>query len=89
MEGSLYDRGRATISGDDLLVFFSDGVTDRANRQGEMYGVDRLKEAAVRCRADAARISLYTLLGEVQGWSSGTPAEDDMTLIVGKLRQGV
>ncbi|HXB54749.1 MAG TPA: PP2C family protein-serine/threonine phosphatase [Vicinamibacteria bacterium] len=89
MEGSRYDRGRAAISGDDLLVFFSDGVTDRANRQGEMYGVERLKDAAVRCRADAARISLYTLLGEVQGWSSGIPAEDDMTLIVGKLRQGV
>jgi serine phosphatase RsbU (regulator of sigma subunit) len=89
MEGSRYDRGRAAISGDDLLVFFSDGVTDRANCQGEMYGVERLKEAAVRCRADAARISLYTLLGEVQGWSSGTPAEDDMTLIVGKLRQDV
>jgi serine phosphatase RsbU (regulator of sigma subunit) len=88
MEASRYDRGRTAISGDDLLVFFSDGVTDRANRQGEMYGVERLKEAAVRCRADAARISLYTLLGEVQGWSSGTPAEDDMTLIVAKLRQG-
>jgi serine phosphatase RsbU (regulator of sigma subunit) len=86
MEGSRYDQGRVPISNDDLLVFFSDGMTDRANRQGEMYGVERLKEAAIRSRGDAARIALYTLLGEVQGWSAGTPAEDDMTLIVGKLR---
>jgi sigma-B regulation protein RsbU (phosphoserine phosphatase) len=89
MEGSRYERGQTPLSGQDLLVFFSDGVTDRANRQGEMYGVDRLKEAAARCREDAARISLYTLLGEVQGWSAGVPAEDDMTLIVGKLRQSL
>jgi serine phosphatase RsbU (regulator of sigma subunit) len=89
MEGSRYERGRAAIAQDDLLVFFSDGVTDRTNRQGEMFGVERLKDAALRSRADAARIALYTLLGEVQGWSSGISAEDDMTLIVGKLRQGL
>jgi hypothetical protein len=30
----------------------------------------------------SARITLYSLLGEVQGWSAGAPAEDDMTLVV-------
>jgi serine phosphatase RsbU (regulator of sigma subunit) len=69
-----------------MLVFFSDGVTDRSNGRGELYGVERLKQAALGSRADAARIMLYTLLGEVQGWAGGAPAEDDMTLIVAKVR---
>ena len=43
---------------------------------------------ALRNRADTARIVLYSLLGEVQGWSAGTPAEDDSTLIVAKVRSG-
>ena len=86
MEDAQYDRHELVLRRDDLLVFYSDGVTDRSNREDEMYGVERLKEASVRNRADRARIVLYTLLGEVQGWSAGTPPEDDLTLIVGKVR---
>jgi len=48
---------------------------------------ERLKEAATRAGTDAtARITLYSLLGEVQGWSAGAPAEDDMTLVVARAR---
>jgi hypothetical protein len=49
-----------------------------------MFSAERLKDAAVRSRGDSARITLYSLLGEVQGFSSGLPAEDDQTLIVAK-----
>jgi serine phosphatase RsbU (regulator of sigma subunit) len=86
VEDSEYEKGQVRISRDDLLVFFSDGVTDRTSPEGELYGVDRLKEAAVRSRRDSARIVLYTLLGEIQGWSGGSPAEDDTTLVVAKAR---
>jgi sigma-B regulation protein RsbU (phosphoserine phosphatase) len=84
VEDSTYERGRVRFARDDLFVFFSDGLTDRANGRGEMYGSDRLRDAALRSRRDPARIVLYTLLGEVQGWSNGTLPEDDTTLIVAK-----
>jgi len=48
--------------------------------------VERLKDAAARAGSDSARIALYSLLGEVQGWSGGAPAEDDMTLVVARPR---
>jgi len=86
MEHTGYERHDLELRREDLLVFYSDGVTDRSNREDDMYGVERLKEASVKNRADGARIVLYTLLGEVQGWSGGTPPEDDLTLIVGKVR---
>jgi serine phosphatase RsbU (regulator of sigma subunit) len=85
-EDSVYRGGSVPLEPDDLVVFYSDGVTDRGDAKGELFGVERLKEAALRSRGDAARITLYSLLGDVQGWSSGTPAEDDTTLIVAKFR---
>ena len=51
-------------------------MTDRVNSGGEIYGIDRLKEAALRARGDSARITLYSLPGEIQGWADGVPAED-------------
>lgn len=86
IEDSLYATGSVAIEKDDLLVFYSDGVIDRSDARGELYGIERLKEAAVRSRHDSARITLYSLLGEVQGWSGGTPPEDDATLVVAKAR---
>jgi|RhiMetdeSRZDD1v2_1073273.scaffolds.fasta_scaffold10982_10 serine phosphatase RsbU (regulator of sigma subunit) len=86
VEESSYFSSRLSIRADDLLVFYTDGVTDRGSREGEMYGADRLKEAAVRNRKDPARIALYSILGEVQGWSGGLGAEDDATLVVAKVR---
>jgi sigma-B regulation protein RsbU (phosphoserine phosphatase) len=68
-----------------VLVLFSDGLTDRGNGEGELFGVARLKEAARRNRAAGARLLLYSLLGEVQGFAGGLPAEDDMTLIVARV----
>ena len=86
-EDSSYEQGSITFRPDDLFVFYSDGITDRTNPQGELFGVERLKEAAARTSADSsARITLYSLLGEVQGWSAGAQAEDDMTLVVARAR---
>ncbi len=87
VEDSAYEQGSVSFRPDDLFVFYSDGITDRANPQGELFGAERLKEAAARTGTDSsARITLYSLLGEVQGWSAGAPAEDDMTLIVARAR---
>jgi serine phosphatase RsbU (regulator of sigma subunit) len=86
VEDSAYETGSVGIEAGDLLVFYSDGVIDRSDARGELYGIERLKEAAVRSRRDSARITLYSLLGEVQGWSGGVAPEDDATLVVAKAR---
>jgi len=87
VEDSAYEQGSVSFRPDDLFVFYSDGITDRTNPQGELFGAERLKEAAARTGTDSsARITLYSLLGEVQGWSAGAPAEDDMTLVVARAR---
>ncbi len=85
-EDARYAQQTIAVRPNDLFVFYSDGITDRADGSGELYGVERLKEAALRSRGDAARITLYSLLGEVQGWSGGAPADDDMTLVVARAR---
>ena len=86
VEESTYVSGRLPVRPEDVVVFYTDGVTDRGNGEGEMYGTDRLKEAAIRNRKDPARIALYSILGEVQGWSGGLAADDDATLVIAKAR---
>lgn len=84
VEDARYEAGSVAFESGDLLVLYTDGVSDRLNAEGETYGHTRLQQAAARIRQDPARIVLYSLLGEVQGWSAGCPAEDDMTLLIAK-----
>jgi sigma-B regulation protein RsbU (phosphoserine phosphatase) len=87
VEDSEYEQGSVPFERDALFVFYSDGITDRGNPAGELYGVERLKDAALGVgRESSARIALYSLLGEIQGWSGGAAAEDDMTLVVARAR---
>jgi len=86
LEDPAYVTGREPIETDDVLVIFSDGLSDRSAPTGEMFGRARLQAAACRVRHDPARIALYSVLGEVQGWSEGRPAEDDQTLMVARMR---
>ncbi len=85
-EESTYRAGFTEVAPGDLFVLFSDGLADRSAPSGELFGAERLREAAVRAHRDPVRIALYSLLGEVQGWSGGRPAEDDQTLIVARVR---
>ncbi len=84
IEDASYESGTTEVARGDLVVLYTDGVTDRPNAQGEPYGAARLKQAAARNRGDSARIALYSILGDAQGWSAGCPAEDDRTLVVVK-----
>jgi serine phosphatase RsbU (regulator of sigma subunit) len=85
-EDSTYATGQTPVGPDDRLVLFSDGLADRSSPSGELFGAVRVREAAVRARRDPVRIALYSLLGEVQGWAGGGPAEDDQTVIVAQVR---
>jgi sigma-B regulation protein RsbU (phosphoserine phosphatase) len=86
IEDACFNCGRLRLGASDLLILYSDGITDRTNPEGELYGVERLAQAALVSRSDPARICLYSILGDIQGWSRGTPAEDDATLIVARIR---
>ncbi len=84
IETGRYEEAEAAFGPGDRVVLYSDGVTDREDAQGQPFGVDRLKAAALASRRDPARIALYSLLGEIQGWAAGKDAEDDLTLVVAR-----
>jgi hypothetical protein len=69
------------VSG-DLLVAYSDGLTEARNNAGEFYGVERLKHLlpAVAHR-DAAGIG-ESILRSVEDFRGDAPASDDLSLLI-------
>jgi sigma-B regulation protein RsbU (phosphoserine phosphatase) len=73
----------ATKSG-DLLIFFSDGIVDALNAEGDMFGTERL-EAVLRdhpAACHSAQATVDAILAAVAAFQSGTAHFDDETLVV-------
>ena len=66
----------------DLLVAFTDGVTEALNSAGEEFGEERLKEvlcAAVGAPADEISARLA---GTMRDWIGNAEQHDDLTFVV-------
>ena len=67
----------------DTLVFYTDGVTEARNGSGELFGDERLVEAARRgARAGDALAVSRTILDALSAFTERAPQADDLTLVV-------
>lgn len=73
-----------SIARGELLVLYTDGVTEAANRDGEEYGPARFVEAVRRNRHLSSRKLIDAVHQEVIDWTDGQGATDDVTFFVVK-----
>jgi serine phosphatase RsbU (regulator of sigma subunit) len=69
----------------DLLVIYSDGITETCDAGGEEFGAARLGRLASAHRDAAPEAIVQALLREVEEFSGSTPAADDRTLVVAQV----
>ncbi len=79
----LHERA-ALVQEGDLLLFFTDGVTDRMNESGEVFGDLRLADLLQRNNGNTAEECMQGVL-DALGAFTGLPCTDDMTLILAKV----
>ncbi len=69
----------------DLIVMYSDGITDQPNTLGEDYGRGHLSRALRRlCGHDPETVA-SEILADLDEYSAGVPMADDQTLVVLKV----
>jgi len=73
---------RRWIHGEDLLVLFTDGVSDARNRAGERLGEERILDV-IREHSDATPGDVLQRAFEVlDAHTQGTPRRDDLTIVL-------
>jgi sigma-B regulation protein RsbU (phosphoserine phosphatase) len=77
-----YQRGRFSHEPGDLVLLFTDGVTESMNVRDEEWGEDRLIELAKSCIGLPVLECMRRILAGAQSFAGGAPQHDDMTLVV-------
>jgi serine phosphatase RsbU (regulator of sigma subunit) len=86
MPGSLYGEGRRELGVGDLVAFFTDGVVETPNAQGEEFGDARLIEVLSHHRDSPLDDVLTSVVDAVARWSDGGTPHDDLTLVLARTR---
>ena len=80
MPGMSYEEKETVLDSGEAALFYSDGLVEAHNSQGEMFGFPKLralvaKHGEERSLGDLLLEELYSFVGE--GWTQ----EDDITLL--------
>jgi len=71
-----------TIDSGQLLVLYTDGLTEAMNSAEEEYGRDRLVEAVRKCRDLSTREMIEYIHRDLIAWTDGQGAHDDVTIFI-------
>ncbi|HEY6045786.1 MAG TPA: PP2C family protein-serine/threonine phosphatase [Pyrinomonadaceae bacterium] len=77
-----YVRGQCALSAGDMLIIYSDGITESQNKDGEEFGYARLEAQLRRAQSGSADAALFSVLGAVQDFAATRPLVDDMSVAV-------
>jgi serine phosphatase RsbU (regulator of sigma subunit) len=86
LENGVFSTGRVSLYPGDMLVAYSDGVTECRNAEDEEFETDRLAAAARAVSNVSATGALFSLLGTVLDFAASCAPADDLTVLV--LRHG-
>ncbi len=87
MPDSKYETGERILRPGDLLVLYSDGITEAGLSNGEEFGEKRLIALLTSLRDKPLQEIQSSILQAVRAWSGKEP-EDDVTLVVVRVEEG-
>ena len=82
----LQESGRLGV--DDILLFHTDGIPESRNRNGEMFGMERLLSTVSGYADRTPEAIVENLRTELEYFERGTDQKDDQTVIVLKYTGG-
>ncbi len=83
MDGMRYEEGRIQMQPGDILVAYSDGITEPENELGE-FGEQRLMEIVARFRDQPLEAISAQVLLAIDAWIGGKEQPDDITLVLAR-----
>jgi sigma-B regulation protein RsbU (phosphoserine phosphatase) len=77
-----YVGGSFELGAGDVLMIYSDGITESLNAEGEEFGYARLEAQLRQAQTGPADAALFSVLGAVQDFAGACPLVDDMSLAI-------
>ncbi len=82
MENAEYELQSVDFKAGDILLLYTDGITEAMDKEGQEFGLDELVRILRLQRDQPAETICKSIVEEVATHTAGTPQSDDITLMV-------
>jgi sigma-B regulation protein RsbU (phosphoserine phosphatase) len=82
IEGTDYRQTMIQLEPDDILVLYTDGITEAEGDSGEMLGRDQLMEWARSAPIDGPAAVGQSLLSRLDEFREGNPVDDETIIAI-------
>jgi len=79
-----YEEQNVRICANDLLIAYTDGITEPENAYGEEFGVERLAEQVLKNQNAEPSEIVAKVMESVKHWSGAPELPDDMTVVIAR-----
>jgi sigma-B regulation protein RsbU (phosphoserine phosphatase) len=81
MEAMSYKESKIQLQKGDIVLGYTDGITEAHNPQGELFGDDRLYNFLKQQKFESAKLMIENLVEEVKQFEGGAEPFDDITAL--------
>ncbi|OGC76883.1 MAG: hypothetical protein A2Z27_06075 [candidate division Zixibacteria bacterium RBG_16_50_21] len=85
LESAPYEQGEVALKSGDVLIMYTDGITEAHNETEAMFEEERLIQAVNENFGLSARELAQKIVKEVQAFQGLQPQSDDITLVIVKV----
>ncbi len=79
-----YTESQLQLDAGDLLLIYSDGITEPENEYGEMFGEERVSEIVLRHLDRDLNEIIQVVMDAVLEWTGSPELQDDMTVLLAR-----
>ena len=81
MEGIRYRKQELSLQKGDVIYLYTDGVTEAADLQNELFGEERLRNALNECEDRTPEALLHTVAASLHSFVGEAAQSDDITML--------
>lgn len=82
LENMEFRTETTTVAPGEMLILYTDGVTEAVNQGFDMYEENRLADTLAKCGSATAEVTVQELLNSIYAFADGAEQADDITLLV-------
>ncbi len=77
----VYTGGHVRLIAGDIFLFFTDGVYEMSNPEGEEYGLQRMEKVIRRHLYKPVQVIVDHLIKDIEAFAQGEPVADDICIV--------
>lgn len=81
-----YGESKIVLESGDILLLYTDGISEPQNEYGEMFGEERLIEILRKHAQQPDSVMIQAIMTAVLDWTGTPELQDDMTILIARRK---